>query len=107
MLANRSALVGLMMLTLAAATAQAQSKKELVAKVLQLQQPGIEAMAAAIQAARSSSSVGGPTAQTRPNSRARAADKRSWTPRSDMRRISPNGMPRWSMSSGSNTAGMP
>jgi len=48
MLANRSALVGLMMLTLAAATAQAQSKKELVAKVLQLQQPGIEAMAAAM-----------------------------------------------------------
>jgi uncharacterized protein len=48
MLSNRSALVGLMMLTLAAATAQAQSKKELVAKVLQLQQPGIEAMAAAM-----------------------------------------------------------
>jgi uncharacterized protein len=41
-------LAALLLLALAASVAHAQSKKELVAKVLQLQQPGIEAMATAM-----------------------------------------------------------
>jgi hypothetical protein len=48
MLSKKRALAGLLMCTLAAGVAQAQSKKDLIAKVLQLQQPGIEAMAAAM-----------------------------------------------------------
>jgi uncharacterized protein len=42
---KHAALLGTLALALAAAPALAQTKKELVAKVLQLQQPGIEAMA--------------------------------------------------------------
>ena len=68
---------------------------------------GADAIVSASQPARSSSSAAGQTSLTRPISRARAADMRSWTPSRLMRRISPKGMPRWSMSSGSYTAGMP
>ena len=55
---------------------------------------GADAMASASQEARSSSSAVGHTSETRPISRARAADMRSWLPSRLMRRISPKGMPR-------------
>jgi hypothetical protein len=63
---------------------------------------GAEAMAAAAQPEASSSEVASATtSDTSPISQARRAVIRSWFPSSVMRRISPKGMFRWSMSSGS------
>jgi uncharacterized protein len=48
MIIKQRTLAALLLLALAATGAHAQTKKELVAKVLQLQQPGVEAMATAM-----------------------------------------------------------
>ena len=63
-------------------------------------------MTRAAQPARSRSSSRGTTSLTRPISRARSADMRSWAPSSDMRMISWNGIFE-SIWIGSNAAVMP
>jgi uncharacterized protein len=71
---RKQALVGMVMFGLAAGSALAQSKKELVAKVLQLQQPGIELMAAqmAQQPAMQIAQQVGPALQRMPQERREA-----------------------------------
>ncbi len=74
---KHAALWAALALALAAAPAQAQTKKELVAKVLQLQQPGIDAMATALaqQPAAQIVQQVGPMLQQLPQERREAASR--------------------------------
>lgn len=71
---RKQALLGMVVLGVATGSAQAQTKKELVAKVLQLQQPGIELMAAQLaqQPAMQIAQQVGPALQRMPQDRREA-----------------------------------